>query len=157
MSDGEGPQGALRVLVLGGTPIARAVVNLGETVGYEVAPFDATALDGAAGVVLASHGGPDEAPALRAALAAGVPYIGVVAGRARAEGVLAALVAEGLEAGPVHTPAGFDIGARTPEEVALAILAEMVSVRPRVAGQARLARGTREERAHEHGPPTGPN
>jgi xanthine dehydrogenase accessory factor len=35
----------------------------------------------------------------------------------------------------VHTPAGFDIGARTPEEVALSILAEIISCRPRLSGR----------------------
>jgi xanthine dehydrogenase accessory factor len=132
-----------RVLVLGTTPIARAVVDVGGAVGYEVVPFDSTALEGAAAVVLASHGGPGEDDALRAALAAGVPYIGLVASRARGEGVVAGLGLGGAEAARIHTPAGLDIGAGTPEEVALAILAEVVATRPRVPGQSRAARGKR--------------
>jgi xanthine dehydrogenase accessory factor len=132
-----------RVLVLGDTPIARGVRAVGAALGYEVGAFDAAALDGVAGVVLASHGGPDEDVALRAALAAGVPYIGLVAGRARGQAVLAALDADADVAARIRTPAGLDIGPATPEEIALAILAEMVSVRPRVPGQARAARGKR--------------
>jgi xanthine dehydrogenase accessory factor len=132
-----------RVLVLGTTPIARAVVDVGGAVGYEVVPFDSTALEGAAAVVLASHGGPGEDDALRAALAAGVPYIGLVASRVRGEGVVAGLGLGGAEAARIHTPAGLDIGAGTPEEVALAILAEVVATRPRVPGQSRAARGKR--------------
>lgn len=144
---------APRVLVLGTTPIARAVVDVGAAVGYEVVSFDAssldmgaleaTALEGAAAVVLASHGGPGEDDALRAALAAGVPYIGLVASRTRGEGVVTGLGLNGAEAARIHTPAGLDIGAGTPEEVALAIMAEVVATRPRVPGQSRAARGKR--------------
>ena len=141
MSEPVESQPGLRVLVLGTTPIARAVVSVGSAVGYDVAPFDASALEGVAAVVLASHGGPGEDAALRATLAAGVPYIGLVASRARGEGVVAALELDGRER--IHTPAGLDIGAGTPEEVALAILAEVVASRPRVPGQSRAARGKR--------------
>ncbi len=134
---------ARRVLVLGDTPIARAVVGVGGAVGYDVVSFDSAALEGAAAVVLASHGGPGEDAALRAALAAGVPYIGLVASRTRGEGVVAGLGLNGAEAARIHTPAGLDIGAGTPEEVALSILAQFVAARPRVPGQARAARGKR--------------
>lgn len=132
-----------RVLVLGDTPIARGVVAVGEALGYAVGAFDPARLDGVAGVVLASHGGPGEDRALRAALAGGVPYIGLVAARARGQAVVAALGVDAETAARIHTPAGLDIGPATPEEIALAIFAEMVSVRPRVPGQARAARGKR--------------
>ena len=138
----ESPQ-VPRVLVLGNTPIARAVVGVGIAVGYEVVSFDPSALDGAAAAVLASHGGPDEDAALRAALAADVPYIGLVASRSRGQGVVAGLGLDGAATARIHTPAGLDIGAGTPEEVALAILAEVVATRPRVPGQSRAARGKR--------------
>jgi xanthine dehydrogenase accessory factor len=147
----------VRVLVLGTTPIARAVMGVGAAVGYEMVPFSAAALDGAAAVVLASHGAPDEDPALRAALASAVPYIGLIGSRARGEGVVAALAAEGLDTGRIHTPAGLDIGAGTPEEVAVAILAQFVSLRPRVPGASRAARGAREERTCGHGGSSGSN
>jgi xanthine dehydrogenase accessory factor len=83
-------------------------------------------------VVIASHGH-DEGPVLRAALDAGVPYVGLVASRRRGEGVLDALDLTSDERTRIRTPAGLDIGARTPEEVALSILAEIVASRPRVA------------------------
>ena len=132
-----------RVLVLGNTPIARAVAGVGAALGYDVRSFDASTLSGVDAVVLASHGGPGEDAALRAALAAGVPYIGLVASRARGEGVVRDLGLEAAETACIHTPAGLDIGAGTPEEVALAILAEFVDSRPRVPGQSRAARGKR--------------
>jgi xanthine dehydrogenase accessory factor len=142
--------------VLGKTPIARAVTAVGGVVGYHVVPFEASALDGAAAVVLASHGGPGEEDALRAALAARVPYVGLVASRTRGEAVVAELGLDAPVAVRAHTPAGLDIGARTPEEVALAILAEIVASRPRTLREARDARG---KTACHHGggtPRTGP-
>jgi xanthine dehydrogenase accessory factor len=69
---------------------------------------------------------------LEAAVRAGVPYIGLVASRRRGEAVMASLdLPEGQRA-LIRSPAGLDIGARTPGEVALSILAEIVSARPRV-------------------------
>jgi xanthine dehydrogenase accessory factor len=131
------------VVVHGDTPIARAVLSVGAALGYRTLAFEGagTRLDGAAAVVTATHGAPTEEAVLRAALAAGVPYVGLVASRTRGEAVVAALAVDPAAEDRVHTPAGLDIGARTPEEVALAILAEMVSIRPRVPGQSRAARG----------------
>ena len=45
--------------------------------------------------------------------------------------MLAGLDLDEAQRASVHTPAGLDIGARTPREVALSILAEIVSLRPR--------------------------
>jgi xanthine dehydrogenase accessory factor len=147
------PAEAPRVVVHGNTPIARALMSVAVALGYHAEAYDGAALEGAAGVVTATHGGPDEEAVLRAALAAGVPYIGLVAKRSRGEAVVAGLGLDGAAAGRVHTPAGLDIGARTPEEIALAILAEMVATRPRVPGQSRAARG---KRVCEHGNPEVP-
>jgi len=129
------------VVVHGDTPIAQAVMALAVAVGYQAAAYNGTGLEGAAAVVTATHGGPEEEGVLRAALAAGVPYIALVGARRRGEAVIACLGLDGAATEAVHTPAGLDIGARTPEEVALAILAQMVSTRPRIPGQARAARG----------------
>jgi xanthine dehydrogenase accessory factor len=143
------------VVVHGTTPIARAVLSVGAALGYRTVAFEGegTRLEGAAAVVTATHGGPTEEAVVLAALAAGVPYIGLVANRARGEAVVAGLGLDDAAAAGVHTPAGFDIGARTPEEVALAILAEMVSTRPRVPGQSRTARG---KHACDHPRSSGP-
>lgn len=137
------PEAAPLVVVHGSTPIARAVRSVGAALGYRTIYFEGegTRLEGAAAVVTATHGGPSEEAVLRAALAAGVPYVGLVASRSRGEAVVAGLSLNAADADRVHSPAGLVIGARTPEEVALAILAEMVATRPRLPGQSRAARG----------------
>jgi xanthine dehydrogenase accessory factor len=82
-------------------------------------------------LVVAAHGR-DELLALRRALEAGLPYVGLVASRVRGSAVVAELHDEGVAAerlAKLETPAGLDIGARTPEEIALSILARIVAVR----------------------------
>jgi xanthine dehydrogenase accessory factor len=115
---------APRVLVVGDTPIAMALSELGRHVGFDVvltAELPELESDDAA-VVVASHGRGEEV-ALEAALRSDVPYVGLVASRVRGAAVAASLEAS---AERLRTPAGLDIGARTPEEVALSILAEIV-------------------------------
>lgn len=136
------------MVVHGDTPIARAVMSVAVALGYQAEAYDGAVLEGAAGMVTATHGGPDEQAVLRAAVGAGVPYVALVAKRSRGEAVVSGLGLDETAVERVHTPAGLDIGARTPEEVALAILAEMVDSRPRVPGQSRAARG---KRACDHG------
>src|SRR4051794_14686604 len=76
---------AARVAVVGDTPIAHALVSLGERLGYEVAAADQ--LDDDVALVVASHGR-DEEDSPERALRAGVPYVGLVAGRRRGAAVL---------------------------------------------------------------------
>ena len=122
------------VAVVGDTPIAHALTALGQALGYEIVAWDDAVTSDAAAVVVASHGR-DEEPVLDAALAAGVAYVGLVASHKRGEAVVAALAADAASRARVRTPAGLDIGARTPEEVALSILAEIVSSRPQPSGR----------------------
>ncbi|HET8620191.1 MAG TPA: XdhC family protein [Acidimicrobiales bacterium] len=115
------------VAVVGESPIAAALADLAPRVGLQVVPGageDLTAL------VVASHGRGEE-DALVAALRAGVPYVGLVASPKRGAAVVAGLDVDDAARAAVRTPAGLDIGARTPAEVALSILAEIVSLRPR--------------------------
>jgi xanthine dehydrogenase accessory factor len=63
-------------------------------------------------------------------VAAGVPYIGLVASKARGVAVLDALQLSVEQRARIRTPAGLAIGARTPAESALAILAEITAMRP---------------------------
>jgi xanthine dehydrogenase accessory factor len=126
---------APRIVVVGDTPIALALVDVGERVGYDVVlgAGGEAELEDAAALVVASHGR-DEERALTAALKAGTPYVGLVASRKRGAAVLDELRQTGLaedRLARLHTPAGLDIGARSPEEIALAILAEVVATRER--------------------------
>ncbi|GAB2759099.1 XdhC family protein [Nocardioides pakistanensis] len=120
--------------VHGDSPIAVALRGLGERLGYDVADGDQADLSSAAALVCASHGR-DEEEVLGRALAAGVRYVALVASRKRGEAVVASLDVDEATRARVHTPAGLDIGARTPEEVALSILAEMVAERRRASGR----------------------
>ena len=68
-------------------------------------------------------------------LDAHVPYIGLVASRKRGEAVIASLDVCPSHMAQIHSPAGFDIGARTPSEIALSIMSEIVSLLPRPSGR----------------------
>jgi xanthine dehydrogenase accessory factor len=117
---------APRIVVAGDTPIARALAAVATAAGYDVTDSEPQPSDAA--LVVASHGSDEEAK-LATALQAGVGYVGLVASKKRGAAVLAALdVPDALRA-LVHTPAGLDIGARTPADIAISILAEIVATR----------------------------
>jgi xanthine dehydrogenase accessory factor len=81
--------------------------------------------------VVATMGERDE-EAILAALALEPAYLGVIASSRRFGQMRATLMARGASAAALdhtHNPAGLDIGARSPEEIALSILAEIVSLR----------------------------
>jgi xanthine dehydrogenase accessory factor len=119
---------APRVVVVGDTPIAHALVALGGPLGFDVSLAGGDPRQDDAALVVASHGRGEE-PALTAALRAGVPYVGLVASRLRGAAVLASLdVPDELRA-RVHSPAGLDLGGGTAAEIALSILAELVAER----------------------------
>jgi xanthine dehydrogenase accessory factor len=125
---------APRVLVIGDTPIAQAVARLGADLDLDMVAVSGAVAEPVAddlALVVAAHGR-DELRALRLGLEAGVPYVGLVASRVRGAAVVAELGAEGVSEqrlAALETPAGLDIGARTPEEIALSILARVVAVR----------------------------
>jgi xanthine dehydrogenase accessory factor len=139
------------LVVHGASPIARALALLAEHLGYVVertgggattgsdaAPEDVASeavFRGAAAVVVASHGRDEEA-VLTAAVRAGVGYVGLVASRKRGTAVLERLDIPAASRSTIHTPAGLDLGARKPQEIALSILAEIVSTRPKLTGGA---------------------
>ena len=146
-----------RLIVFGLSPAAQALARLAKAMGYTVDAVDPgadratfpeadrvlTSLDaaqlkawpGARGAqlfaVIATMGERDET-AILSALALEPAYIGVVASRRRFDQIRATLVARG--AAPttlerIRSPAGLDIGAHSPEEIALSVLAEIVQAR----------------------------
>ncbi|WP_445529882.1 XdhC family protein [Streptomyces cyslabdanicus] len=120
--------------VYGHAPIARALLDVGRVLGLDARPASPAGplppdLDV---VVIATHGR-DEETVLIDAVRAGIPYIGLVASPKRGAAVLTALDLTEEQRARIHTPAGLDIGARTPAEIALSVYAQIVALRPQAA------------------------
>ncbi|HTP08708.1 MAG TPA: XdhC family protein [Anaerolineae bacterium] len=146
-----------QLVVMGHLPIAEALATLGSALGYEVVVmgWDVTPdrfptadrgcvhLDFAqirsarhgnvphTFIVVASHGNYDEA-ALAGALKTTAPYIALVASKKRSAAIMEYLGEAGLpeeQLVRLKYPAGLDIGAVTPDEIAVSIFAEIVQLR----------------------------
>lgn len=158
---------APRLLVFGISPTAQALARLAKVMGYSVDVVDPDAdrvsfpdadrvvetlnsddlakrpawQKGRLFVVVATLGQYDEDATLTA-LHLEPAYLGVVASRKRFAQIRETLAARGAQAlDSITNPAGIDIGARAPEEVALSILAEIVQVR-HAAGQQAASEAT---------------
>ena len=138
------------LLVVGDGPVAEALVPMAELLGWRTTVVDtvdaATAvLPDAQAVVVTSHDSDVDAPALAAAIAAQPAYIGAMGSRGRQERRREWLLAHGVtesEHEAVHGPAGLDIGANTPGEIALSILAELVATVRGAAASGSLKHGS---------------
>jgi xanthine dehydrogenase accessory factor len=148
---------APRLLLFGLSPVVRALAQLGKALGYAVDVVDPHVAPGAVPgadrlfsqlsapelqapsgaaaerlfAVVATMGDNDE-DAVAAALSVRPAYLGVVASRTRFAQLRETLTARGVPAEAlerIKSPAGLDLGARLPEEVALSILAEVVQLR----------------------------
>ena len=139
------------IVVCGSSPVAVAIAELGRRIGFAVtvcAPeaeqpsfteadrrIEGYALPvgqtGLRFVVVATQGRGDEA-ALQAALAVEASYVAFVGSRKKAAALRAKLAESGVapeRLAKLKAPAGLDLGAITPDEIAIAILAEIVAVR----------------------------
>jgi xanthine dehydrogenase accessory factor len=90
-------------------------------------------------VVVLTRGHTHDLDALRALAARDLKYLGLIGSRAKVARIATALLAEGMPAeclDRVHAPVGLDIGAVTPAEIAVSILAELIAVRRGVASGA---------------------
>ncbi|MEI7926108.1 MAG: XdhC family protein, partial [Chloroflexota bacterium] len=161
-----------RLVVIGGGHVGLAVATIGDFVGFDVTVLDdreefaskerfpmAEAIhngdtnEALAGmtfgpqdyVVLVSRGHKQDEDALRGVVGRGAGYVGMIGSRRRTATVIQHLAEEGFDMealDAVSTPVGIDLGAETPEEIALSILAEIVMLR-RGGGGGRM----REQRA----------
>jgi xanthine dehydrogenase accessory factor len=114
--------------VVGESPAANTLVALAETIGWRVVREP---VDVADAVVVATMGHGDD-DALEHALAAGVGYVALVASSKRAANVLGSLRERGVtedSLAHVRSPAGLDLGPSSQEEIAVAVLAELVAWR----------------------------
>jgi xanthine dehydrogenase accessory factor len=83
-------------------------------------------------IVMVSRGHKQDELALRRCLGRGAGYIGMIGSKRRTSTVLAHLAEEGFdpnELAAIRTPIGIDIGAETPEEIAISIMAEVIMLR----------------------------
>ncbi|MBA3746397.1 MAG: XdhC family protein, partial [Solirubrobacterales bacterium] len=123
-----------RIHIIGSTPIAAAIERAAPELGFDVqAAHDGPPQlqDGDLGIVVAAHG-KGELEALRAALESQLPYVGLVASPRRGAGLVDELRAGGVSdehLARLECPAGVDINAKTPPEIALSILARLIAVR----------------------------
>ncbi|MDP9258326.1 MAG: XdhC family protein, partial [Actinomycetota bacterium] len=118
-----------RVIVVGDAPIARALEEVARAAGYDVVRGDSFEVElqtSDAAVIVASHGS-DEEPVLVKALTEGVGYVALVCSDVRGAAVRETLDIPAELRRQLHAPAGLAIGASTPAEIAIAILAEFVA------------------------------
>jgi xanthine dehydrogenase accessory factor len=111
--------------VVGDTPIAHAVRVMAGSLGFDVDDGRELEAGSAVAVIVSSLGRGENEP-IRAALDAGVRFVGLVASQRRGQSVLAELRLTEEERSRVRTPVGLWIGAKTAEEIALSIMAEVV-------------------------------
>lgn len=105
-------------------------------------------LDARNAVVLMTHNYTKDLEALRLLLHSSAGYLGLMGSRARGTKLLAELAGEGIHADDrVHTPVGLDLGARSPEVIALAVLAEIQAFLHGRSGQPLRASATQATRS----------
>ena len=150
-------------MILGGGHVGAQVAKLGQGVGFLVTVIDPSAKEenfpklvevipefiekGISKVeitpqtyVVVSTGHKYDEAALRAVINSKAAYVGMVASRRKAATVYRNLLDEGVpkeKLKRVHSPIGLDIGAETPEEIAVSIIAEIVKARkkPEASGE----------------------
>jgi xanthine dehydrogenase accessory factor len=129
-----------QVILCGATPVADAIAGLAPRIGLKISHhgladgFDGvTEAPSSAFVVVATQGAGDEA-ALEAALHSPARYVAFVGSKAKVAALKESLAGKGIapqRLAELHGPAGIPIGAVTPEEIALSILADIVQARRR--------------------------
>jgi xanthine dehydrogenase accessory factor len=127
---------APHLVIVGRSPMAQTLAHLARALGWRAEliagqDFTAAAATGRSMVVVATQGHGDE-EAIEQAVAARPAYLGLVGSRRRGEAVLGYLAERGVakdQLDRVRVPAGLDLGRTTHQEIAVAILAELVQLR----------------------------
>jgi xanthine dehydrogenase accessory factor len=148
-----------RLVIAGGGHIGKALVTMATLCGFRVTVIDDRpeyanqerfpeadevirgrfdevlsdySIDSSSYVVCVTRGHRQDQVSLGAVIGRGAAYVGMIGSKRRAHAVLHNLRAEGADPdalAAVHTPIGLDIGAETPEEIAVAIMGEIIQVR----------------------------
>jgi xanthine dehydrogenase accessory factor len=124
------------LVIVGSSPMSHTLAELARTLGWTAdlvsgSDFTPGHAGGRSMVVVATQGHGDE-ELMERAIEAHPAYLGLVASHRRAEAVLGYLADRGVPAdqlGKVHAPAGLDLGKTNHEEIAVAVLAELVQLR----------------------------
>ena len=157
---------APHLVVVGRSPMAHALADLARVLGWRAELVDGPDFTAAhAGersmVVVATQGHFDE-EAVEQAAAARPAYLGLVGSERRGQALLGYLAERGVPAGQlerVRVPAGLDLGPTTHQEIAVAILAELVQLRASGAlapGSAAADRSAARPAADRYGPSVDP-
>jgi xanthine dehydrogenase accessory factor len=160
------------LVIIGASPMTHTLASLAGALGWRAdlvsgRDFAAAGADERSMIVVATQGHDDE-DVLEMAAAAGPAYLGLVGSRRRGAGVLGYLAERGVpqeQLDRVHVPAGLDLGKTTHQEIAVAILAELVQLRasgalapqPAAAGMAAVRAKGSERPAEAGGAGTAPN
>ncbi len=148
-----------RLIMVGGAHVAIALQSFARQLGFQVVlvdprqvfashdrfpdieriltsypdkAFPQLGLDSETYIAILTHDPKIDDPALRAALPSRIAYIGILSSRRSHQQRVERLTAAGLDPQlfeRIHVPIGLEIGAKTPEEVALAIMAQIVAVK----------------------------
>jgi xanthine dehydrogenase accessory factor len=127
---------APQLVIVGRSPMAHTLADLARALDWRTKvvaaqDFSAADADERSMVIVATQGHGDE-EAVEQAVAAHPAYLGLVGSRRRGAAVLGYLADRGVpgdELDRVHVPAGLDLGHTTHQEIAVAILAELVQLR----------------------------
>jgi xanthine dehydrogenase accessory factor len=127
---------APQLVIVGRSPMAHTLADLARALDWRTKvvtaqDFSAADADERSMVIVATQGHGDE-EAVEQAVAAHPAYLGLVGSRRRGAAVLGYLADRGVpadELNRVHVPAGLDLGHTTHQEIAVAILAELVQLR----------------------------
>jgi xanthine dehydrogenase accessory factor len=145
--------------IFGGGHIALALAQMGRLCGFKIAvvddrpefaqaerfpeakvilaedftsSFSRVKIDGPSYIVIVTHGHKHDEVVLEWAVGTPARYIGMIGSKTKNETVFKHLRARGIsqqQLDGVHAPIGLEIGAQTPEEIAVSILAEVIKVR----------------------------